>query len=46
MGNAYTRIKQPELVRRALLDQLHEKPQDGGPAAPADSRLTDAGGPP
>lgn len=38
-------VPEPQLrLFRALLDQLHEK--DGGPAAPADSRLTDAGGPP
>jgi len=40
-------VPEPQLrLFRALLDQLHEKPQGGGPAAPADSRLTDAGGPP
>lgn len=40
-------VPEPQLrLFRALLDQLHEKPQDGGPATAADSRLTDAGGPP
>lgn len=46
MDDATAAVPEPQLrLFRALLDQLHEQSGDGG-AATADSRLTDAGGPP
>ncbi|MCO5089900.1 TetR/AcrR family transcriptional regulator [Bosea sp. (in: a-proteobacteria)] len=44
MGNAYTRIKQPELVRRALLDHAAKLAVEQGLAAVTVQAVSDAAG--